>query len=70
LRRKVSFCYICKVLVDPGTPYLGHDVRTATPLVARAAREGRSWPQQKPEERMRAASKALNDEREIINFIG
>src|SRR5687768_13673248 len=39
LRRAISFCYICKVLVGPRTPYLGHDVQTATPLVARDARK-------------------------------
>ena len=41
LRLLNAFCYICKVLVGPGTPYLGHDVQTAMPLVARTTRESR-----------------------------
>jgi len=31
----IPFCYICKVLVGPGTPYLGHGVRTNAPLISR-----------------------------------
>jgi hypothetical protein len=39
LRLRNSFCYICKVLVGLRTPYLGLDIQTATPLVARETRD-------------------------------
>ena len=75
LHQLFPFCYICKVLVGLGTPYLGHDIQTATPLwprfrgkqVAPSAREAASTGKQP-----RAASTAppITVGREIINFIG
>ena len=75
LHQLIAFCYICKVLVGPGTPYLGLDIETATPLwprfsgkqVALSAREAASTVKQP-----RAASTAppITVGREIINFIG
>ena len=70
LHQRLVFCYLCKVLVGPGTPYLGHDVQTATPLVARTSRE---WPAPGTSRgRLRAASTAPPKTvgREIINLIG